>query len=69
MLKFFFYLHVLGLLMLATGLAWYAMPQETSSSPSMVGVASLIGLGLMFISPYPVIRAMQWMMRQEAGKS
>ncbi|MCB1754961.1 MAG: hypothetical protein KDJ38_05540 [Gammaproteobacteria bacterium] len=66
MLKFFFYLHLLGLLVLLAGVAWYVIPQEPPDS--MVGIASAIGLGLMMISPYPVVRVVKWMMAQDAGK-
>jgi len=66
MLRFFFYLHWLGLLALAGGVIAYLMP--TSTPVSMVAIASAIGLGLLMISPYPVIKVLQWMMQQDKPK-
>ena len=64
MLKFFFYLHFAGLLVLAAGVVGYFSQSELQGATSMVGIASALGLGLMMISPYPVVKAVQWMMKQ-----
>lgn len=65
MLKFFLYLHIAGLLIFGVGLYWYFNQGEANGTASMVGIASALGLGLLMISPYPVVKAIQWMMGQQ----
>ena len=65
MLKLFLYLHLAGLLVLAAGVCLYVVQPETEGMSSMLMIASALGLGLMMISPYPVVKAIQWMMKQD----
>ena len=66
MLKFFLYLHITGVVVLLLGLFWMFGQGEAQGSGSMVGIASALGLGLLMISPYPVVKAIQWMMNQDS---
>ncbi len=68
MLKLFLYLHVIGIVVLIGGVVAYLYPVSgLQTTGAMVAVASAIGLGLLMISPYPVVKAMQWMMKETAS--
>ena len=68
MMKLFLYLHVFGIIILLGGVVAYLYPENgPQTTGAMVGVASAIGLGLLMISPYPVVKAMQWMMHESAS--
>ncbi|MDO6460262.1 hypothetical protein Q4485_06105 [Granulosicoccaceae sp. 1_MG-2023] len=64
MIRAFFYLHLAGLLVLLAGLVWYfGGDADGRTTGTMVAISSLLGLGLMMISPWPVVKAIQWMMK------
>ena len=66
MIRAFFYLHLAGMVILITGLIWYfAGDASGRSTGTMVAISSLLGLGLMMISPWPVVKAIQWMMKSD----
>lgn len=68
MIKIFFYLHVLGIVLLLGGVAAYFYPEGgVQTTGAMVGVASAIGLGLLMISPYPVVKAIQLMAKEKSS--
>jgi hypothetical protein len=57
-------MHVLGLLLIIGAAAMLINPStEPQTVAAMVWVSSALGLGLLMISPYPVIKAIQWMQR------
>lgn len=67
MMKIFLYLHVIGIIVLLGGIVAYFYPEGgLQSTGAMVGVASAIGLGLLMISPYPVVKAIQLMMNESS---
>lgn len=67
MVRIFFYLHVLGIMVLLGGVAAYMYPEGgLQTTGAMVGVASAIGLGLVMISPYPVVMAIQLMSKESS---
>ncbi|WP_037470666.1 hypothetical protein [Shewanella waksmanii] len=53
-------LHWLGLLMLTAGVGCYLMTEMAQQVSGMVTIASLIGLGLVAMSPFPVVLFIQW---------
>ncbi len=66
MIKSFLYLHIFGLIFFIYGVASLLLPQkEIISIGTMTFISSAIGLGLLFMSPYPVVKAIQWMKRQD----
>lgn len=68
MIRAFFYLHLAGLFVLLAGVVWYFGGEASDrSTGTMVAISSLLGLGLMMISPWPVVKAIQWMMRSDNG--
>lgn len=70
MIKIFLYLHVVGIIALVGGIFAYLYPDNgLQSTGAMVGIASAIGLGLLLISPYPVVKAIQWMMNENSSNN
>ena len=59
------FLHWLGVLMLVCGLGLYMFTQWSLDISGMLVIASLIGLGLVLMSPYPVVLFIQWAKRQD----
>ncbi|GIU16655.1 hypothetical protein [Shewanella glacialipiscicola] len=59
------FLHWLGVLMLVCGLGLYMLTQWSLDISGMLVIASLIGLGLVLMSPYPVVLFIQWAKRQD----
>ncbi|WP_076416195.1 hypothetical protein [Shewanella sp. UCD-KL12] len=58
-------LHWLGFFMLLAGVVGYLFTDITLEITGMVAVSSLIGLGLVFISPFPIVLFVQWARAQE----
>ncbi|GIU03219.1 hypothetical protein C9I43_12155 [Shewanella morhuae] len=59
------FLHWLGVLMLVCGLGLYMLTQWSLDISGMLVIACLIGLGLVLMSPYPVVLFIQWAKRQD----
>ena len=59
------FLHWLGVLMLVCGLGFYMLTQWSLEISGMLLISSLIGLGLVLMSPYPVVLFIQWATRQD----
>ncbi|MCU8068585.1 MULTISPECIES: hypothetical protein [unclassified Shewanella] len=59
------FLHRLGVLMLVCGLGFYMLTQWSLEISGMLLISSLIGLGLVLMSPYPVVLFIQWAKRQD----
>jgi len=59
------FLHWLGVLMLVCGLGFYMLTQWSLEISGMLLISSLIGLGLVLMSPYPVVLFIQWAKRQD----
>ncbi|QYJ85602.1 hypothetical protein K0I73_15625 [Shewanella mesophila] len=57
--------HWLGLCMLVVGLAIYGFTSLTQEVNGMLLVATLIGLGLVMMSPFPIVMFIQWARSQE----
>ncbi|WP_243891463.1 hypothetical protein [Shewanella algae] len=53
-------LHWIGVLMLLGGIGLYMLTDMALEVSGMLIIASLIGLGLVFMSPYPVVIFIQW---------
>ncbi|MDP2559678.1 hypothetical protein [Psychrobium sp. 1_MG-2023] len=64
MIKFFLYLHLAGLCLIGVGLYMLLMTDASAQVSGMVALSSALGLGGVMISPYPVIKAIEWMKRQ-----
>lgn len=63
-LTLFLILHWLGVASVLSGgyLLWAT--EVTAELPGMLGVSIAIGLGLLIMSPYPIVKVIQWMGRQ-----
>lgn len=59
------FLHWLGVLMLVCGVGVYMLTQWSLDISGMLFISSLIGLGLVLMSPYPVALFIQWAKQQE----
>lgn len=61
-MKIFLYLHIAGLLLVVTGLYLLLLSPGTLQTVGGITWISLsLGIGLVLVSPYPVIKAIQWM--------
>jgi len=60
--------HWVGVLMLMIGLAIYAFTSLTQEINGMLIVATLIGLGLVMMSPFPIVMFFQWARSQEESQ-
>lgn len=63
-LTLFLILHWVGVVAVLTGGYLLLATEVTAQMPGMFGVSIAIGLGLLIMSPYPVIKVIQWMGRQ-----
>ncbi len=59
MIKLFLYLHLAGLCLLGAGLFLFIGSEDSVNNIMQVSIC--IGLGLLLISPYPVVKAIDWM--------
>lgn len=65
MLKAFFYLHLAGLGLIALGLYLLLLTDSASQVSGMVMLSSALGIGGVMISPYPVVKFIEWSKRQD----
>ena len=65
MLKIFFYLHLVGLALIGVGLYLLLLGGGGQEVNGMLLIATTLGLGGLMISPYPVVKAIQWMHKKE----
>ena len=65
MLKIFFYLHLCGLVLIGLGLYLFLYGGGGQELNGMLLIATTLGLGGLMISPYPVVKAIQWMHKKE----
>ncbi|WP_281213106.1 hypothetical protein [Shewanella insulae] len=61
--------HWLGLAMVLAGLGIYGLTSWTEQIQGILLVSSLIGLGLVMMSPFPIVLFIQWAKAQERGES
>lgn len=61
-------MHWLGLLMLLSGAITYNFTDIGQAVSGMVTVSTLIGLGAVIISPFPVVLFIQWAKKEESTK-
>jgi len=66
MMRFFFYLHLAGLVAISTGLYLLLFTSLTAQVSGMVMASSALGLGAVAISPYPVIKFIAWSQKQSS---
>jgi drug/metabolite transporter (DMT)-like permease len=59
------WLHWLGLVMVLAGIALLGLTGAGSQLKGMVAIASLLGLGGVLMSPFPVLVFIQWARRQQ----
>ena len=60
MIRLFFYVHLAGLCLLAVGLyLLFGVDNSTHEVNDILLVSVCIGLGLLLISPYPVVKAIK----------
>ncbi len=65
-LFFFKICHWVGLLLTLAGAYCYFFTELTTTGVTgVLTVASLLGLGLLFMSPYPVVKFIQWAQDQK----
>jgi len=65
MLKIFFYLHLAGLALIGIGLYLLLYGGGGLEVNGMLLIAATLGLGGLMISPYPVVKAIQWMHKKD----
>ncbi|MFV7785742.1 hypothetical protein ACNPKB_16910 [Shewanella marisflavi] len=58
--------HWLGVIMVLAGLGIYGLTQWTEQIQGILLVSSLIGLGLVMMSPFPIVMFIQWAKAQES---
>ncbi len=58
-------LHWVGVLMLICGLSVYMFTQLSLDISGILLISCLIGLGLVLMSPYPVVLFIQWAKHQD----
>lgn len=61
-------LHFLGLGMFIAGLAGYFFTDMTLTVTGMLALSCLIGVGIMIMSPYPIVLFLEWALKQSADK-
>ncbi|MXR70748.1 hypothetical protein GNT65_19000 [Shewanella sp. JBTF-M18] len=61
--------HWLGLAMVLAGLGIYGLTLWTEQLQGILLVSSLIGLGLVMMSPFPIVLFIQWAKAQERDES
>ena len=66
MLRIFKYLHFIGLAMLLLGIGLYSLSNYGNEVAGMLVIASLIGIGSVMMSPYPVVVFIEWAKKQDA---
>ncbi|MCH1929663.1 hypothetical protein L9G16_05665 [Shewanella sp. A25] len=59
------FLHWLGVLLLGCGSAAFMLTDMSLKVTGMLVISSLIGLGLVLMSPYPVVLFIQWAKKQD----
>ncbi|GGI78709.1 hypothetical protein [Shewanella gelidii] len=61
------YAHWVGLFMLLVGLVLYFFTELSLQVSGMLWIASFIGLGLVAMSPFPVVLFIQWAQSQDSN--
>ena len=61
-------LHWIGMLMLLSGIGAYFFTDMTLEISGMVMISSLIGLGAVMMSPFPIVMFIQWARLQEENQ-
>jgi uncharacterized protein with FMN-binding domain len=64
LLTLFKWLHFLGLLMFILGLCGYAFTTLQLTLNGILALSVLIGVGLMIMSPYPIVLFLQWAQKE-----
>lgn len=57
--------HWLGLAMVMVGLGLYGLTSWTEQMQGILLVSSLLGLGLVMMSPFPIVLFIQWAKAQD----
>jgi hypothetical protein len=66
LLTLFKWLHFLGLLMFILGLCGYAFTTLQLTLNGILVLSVFIGVGLMIMSPYPIVLFLQWAQKESA---
>jgi hypothetical protein len=69
LLSLFKALHFIGLFLFLLGLWGYFLTQMSLELSGMLLLSSLIGVGLMLMSPYPIVLFLQWAQQQTANQA
>jgi drug/metabolite transporter (DMT)-like permease len=59
-IRVFKILHIIGLILFITGVISLFMTDIGQNVTGMVAISSLIGLGLVLVSPFPIALVFQW---------
>ena len=59
--RLFLYVHLLGICLLVVGVSLFLVGDSVREVNDILVVAICTGLGLLFISPYPVVKAISRM--------
>ena len=64
-LRIFLILHWIGIVLVAVGLyLWLFSEAKSGDVSQMVWTATTFGLGGLLMSPYPVVKAFEWMAKK-----
>jgi uncharacterized membrane protein len=64
-IRIFLILHWIGLVLVAVGCyLWFFADATSGNVTQMVWTATTLGLGGLLMSPYPVVKAFEWMSRK-----
>ncbi|OLQ80520.1 hypothetical protein BIT28_15710 [Photobacterium proteolyticum] len=69
LIRLFKVLHVVGLLMVIAGIALLMATEVGQTVNGMLAISSLIGIGGVLISPFPVALFLQWATRAKMEHS
>ena len=69
MQRIFFYLHLIGLALISAGLYSLLLTTFTSDVKGMIITSCALGLGAVLISPYPVVKFINWSQSQSDNSS
>ncbi|MCC4831690.1 hypothetical protein Q4601_15190 [Shewanella sp. 1_MG-2023] len=69
MSKIFKMMHMLGLLSVGIGASLYLFTDFANEVSGMLLVASLIGVGLLIMAPYPVALVFDWAQKQNGDNA
>lgn len=64
-LRIFLLLHWVGIVLVSVGIyLWFFSEAKTGDVSQMLWTAATLGIGGLLMSPYPVVKAFEWMAKK-----